>query len=176
MRTLLVDRDGTLIKEPADRRVDHIDKISFFPEIDDVCALLVKHNIDIILITNQAGIGEGRITESDFHHINDHIIDHITQQGVRIRDTYICPHRASDNCTCRKPEPELILRALKDYNIDPDDTYYIGDRDSDMLAGMRAGVKTILVETSSLSHTERVVEYKARNILEAVEYVVKQIK
>lgn len=176
MSILLLDRDGTIIKEPHDRRVDSLEKVEFFPELERACALLLEYNIDIVLITNQSGIAEGRISESEFHDINNYVVDYLTKQGVRVLATYMCPHQDSDNCTCRKPEPELILRVLSDYDINPHDTYYIGDRDSDVLAGMRASVKTILVETSSIARTERVIEYTARNILDAVEYVIKQNK
>jgi D-glycero-D-manno-heptose 1,7-bisphosphate phosphatase len=84
----------------------------------------------------------------------------------------VCPHKPEDNCDCRKPKPKLALQALRDFNLAPEKTYFIGDRQSDIMAGVNAGTKTVLVKTANVPVESSIADYTAPNLLDAVKYIM----
>src|SRR6185369_12559805 len=116
MKAILLDRDGTVIVDPPDERVDRIDRIKLFEDTIEALRYLAAHDFAVIFITNQAGIGEGRITHEQFEMIHDQVKAKLAPSGVTILQTYVCPHTPEDNCDCRKPKPKLILQAIHDFN------------------------------------------------------------
>ena len=171
MKAVFLDRDGTLIVDPPDLRVDSIAKIHLFPDVFKAMKRLAALDYGVILITNQMGIAEGRLTEEDFHRLNDIVIELLTPTGVKILKTYFCPHDPDDNCECRKPKPGMLLQAAKEFDIDMANSYTIGDRESDIQAGINAGTKTILVKTGNTPVTSKDATHTAADILEAIEYI-----
>jgi D-glycero-D-manno-heptose 1,7-bisphosphate phosphatase len=174
MKAIFLDRDGTLILDPPDLRVDSVLDIHVFPETLKAFKLLTTLDYGVIEITNQAGIGEGRITQAEFAQLNDKVLDVLESTGMKVLKTYMCPHLPEDNCACRKPQPTMILQAAKDYDIDLAQSWMIGDRESDIMAGVNAGTKTILVQTGNAPVVSVEATYTARSILEAVEYIAGQ--
>jgi histidinol-phosphate phosphatase family protein len=114
MNIIFLDRDGTIIRDPEDERVTSEEKIELFPDTIEALTYLAKHNFSVVLITNQAGISEGRITAEDFDRINNKVIELLKPSGVKILKTYMCSHGPDDKCDCRKPSPKMILEALKE--------------------------------------------------------------
>jgi D-glycero-D-manno-heptose 1,7-bisphosphate phosphatase len=171
MKAVFLDRDGTIIVDPPDERVDKIEKIQLFPQTLEALKLLAGLDFGVIIITNQAGIAEGRITEEEFKVINGKVLDMLKPTGIKILKTYMCPHGPDDNCDCRKPKPTMILQAAKDFDIDLAESYMIGDHLSDIMAGVNAGTKTILVQTGNTPETSEEATYTAANLLEAVRYI-----
>jgi len=171
MKAVFLDRDGTLIVDPPDLRVDSINDIHLFPDTLEALALLASLNFVVIEVTNQAGIAEGRIDRAEFETINNKVLEILESSGVKILKIYMCPHAPEDNCVCRKPKPYLLLQAAKDFDIDLAQSYLIGDRLSDIEAGINAGTKTILVQTGNVPVTSDKVTYTAANLLEAVQYI-----
>ncbi|HYH36151.1 MAG TPA: HAD family hydrolase, partial [Candidatus Saccharimonadales bacterium] len=143
MKAVFLDRDGTLVVDPPDLRIDSIAKIHLFPDVFKAMKRLAELDYKVILVTNQAGIAEGRLTEKDFHRLNDIVIELLAPTGVKILKTYFCPHAENGGCDCRKPNPTLLLEAAKEFGIDDmANSYSIGDRESDVQAGINAGTKT----------------------------------
>jgi D-glycero-D-manno-heptose 1,7-bisphosphate phosphatase len=171
MKAVFLDRDGTLIVDPPDLRVDSIEEIELFPDTIEAMRQLAKLDYGVVLVTNQAGIAEGRLTEDDFWQIENKVIEMLAPSGIKILKTYFCPHSPADNCQCRKPKPFMLLQAAKDLDIDLANSYTIGDRESDILAGQSAGTKTILVQTGNTPVTSTEATYTAANLLEAVRYI-----
>lgn len=173
MKTLLLDRDGTVIVDPADERVDKEEKIELFPDSIEALKYLADNGFEVILITNQAGISERRITLEDFERINNKVLEMLAPSGIKVLKTFVCPHGPNDNCICRKPKPKMILDAGEEFNLDLPNTYMVGDRVSDINAGINAGTKTVLVKTAT---NEVVVaeqaNYTAETLLDAVKYIV----
>jgi D-glycero-D-manno-heptose 1,7-bisphosphate phosphatase len=173
MNIVLLDRDGTIIKDPLDERVDREDKIELFPDSIEALKYLADNDFAIIIITNQAGISEGRINAQDFDRIHGKVLEMLASSGVKILKTFMCPHGPNDGCDCRKPKPTMILDAAKEFNLDLAKIYMVGDNISDIDAGINAGTKTVLVETAT---NKKVVAeqatYSAPNLLDAVKYVV----
>lgn len=175
MNVVFLDRDGTIIKDPPDERVDRIDKIELFPDSLEALKLLSTLDYGVIIVTNQAGIAEGRITNAEFEVINNKVIGLLEQSGVRILKTYMCPHVAADNCECRKPKPTMLLEAAKDFDIDLANSWIIGDHESDIKAGLGAGAKAILVKTANKPEDSEDATYTAPNLLEAIKHIGVQI-
>lgn len=172
MKVILFDRDGTVIRDPADERVDTEEKIELFPDTIEALKYLADHDYAIILITNQAGISEDRINTDDFERINTKVIEMLTPSGVKILKTFMCPHGPEDNCDCRKPKPTMLLEAIKEFDLNPSELYMVGDRESDINAGINAGTKTILVQTANVHVVADQATYTAPNLLDAVIYAV----
>lgn len=173
-KVVLFDRDGTLIIDPPDERVTNEDKISLFRDSIPALSLLAKNGYQVIIITNQAGISEARISISDFERINTEVIRRLTQSGVTILNTFMCPHGPYDACECRKPKPKMILDAARDYGLDLSKTYMVGDHRSDVLAGKAAGAMGILVETANRQDSAPEAKYVAKDLTAAIEYIIRQ--
>lgn len=173
MKIALLDRDGTIIQDPKDERVDSIDKIKLFPDTLEALNCLHTNGFSVIIITNQAGIAEGRIDEQNFNRIHNKVLDLLKPSGVKILKTFMCPHGPNDGCACRKPKPTMILAAAKEFGINLSEVYMVGDNISDIEAGINAGTKTILVETA---RNKKVVAdhatYTAPNLFDAVKHIV----
>ncbi|HKR81434.1 MAG TPA: HAD-IIIA family hydrolase [Candidatus Saccharimonadales bacterium] len=172
MKAVLMDREGTLIVDPPFDRVDALEKIRLLADTLAGLELLAKHGYGIIIITNQTNIVQGRITEQGFWDLHDEIIRLIEPSGINIFKTYVCPHNAEENCICRKPKPALLLNAIRDFDLTPGETFMVGDRDTDIIAGINAGTQTILVKTGK--HPTRSADacYIAENLLDAAKYIV----
>jgi D-glycero-D-manno-heptose 1,7-bisphosphate phosphatase len=171
MKAVFLDRDGTLIVDPPDFRVDRIAKLHLFPDVFKAMKKLAELEYEVFIVTNQAGIAEGRLSEDDFKRLNDVFIELIEPTGVRVRKTYYCPHAESAKCACRKPLPKLFFDASREFEIDLKHSWSIGDRESDIEAGKAAGTQTILVKTGNRPVESSKADHVAADILEAVEYI-----
>ena len=171
MKAVFLDRDGTVIIDPQDERVDELEKINLFPDSIEALKLLATLDYGVILITNQAGIAEGRLDEAGFELINNKVVELLEESGVKILKTYMCPHVAADNCDCRKPKPKMILDAAKDFDVDLASSYMIGDHQSDVTAGLQAGTKAILVKTANKPEDSDDATYTAPTLLDAIQYI-----
>lgn len=175
MNVVFLDRDGTIIVDPKDERVDSIEKIKLFPDSLDALKYLAENDFAVVLITNQAGIAEGRITEDDFWRIHDEVLRRLKPSGVKILRTYMNGEAAGPNATeWRKPGPKMLLKAAEELILDLADIYMVGDTESDIQAGNRAGCKGgVLVETAT---NKGVVSsdaaFSAPHLMDAVQYVV----
>ncbi len=171
MKVIFLDRDGTLNVDPPNEIVYSFDEIQLIPETLGAMKLLATLSYGVIIITNQCGIAKGKLTEADFHKFNNRIIEMLAPSGIKILKTYFCPHNSDGSCECRKPKPGMLLQAAKEFDIDLANSYMIGDRLTDVMAGKNAGTKTISVQTGLRPVDAGAADYNARNILEAVQYI-----
>ena len=93
MKTVFLDRDGTIIIDPDDLRVDGTDEIELFPDTIEALTYLADHDFNAVIITNQAGIGEGRFTEEEFWKIQNKVLEMLAPSGITILKTYMSPSR-----------------------------------------------------------------------------------
>jgi D-glycero-D-manno-heptose 1,7-bisphosphate phosphatase len=171
MRAVFLDRDGTInVGIPTYERVDSVDKVEILPGVLEGLSVLAKLDYGVFFVTNQAGLAEGLITLDDFNAINNRVMELIESSGIKIIETYVCPHGEKDNCDCRKPKPKLLIDAAKKYKIDLTASWMIGDRLSDIQTGTNAGTKTILVQTGSLLEAPEA-NHAAANLIEAIKYI-----
>jgi D-glycero-D-manno-heptose 1,7-bisphosphate phosphatase len=182
---IFLDRDGTLNEDPG--YLGDPDKVKLFPETGKALSILKNDlNFKLIVISNQSGVSRGLITKYAVESVNAKINELLEAYKVSIDAFYYCPYHpdfsSEEECSCRKPSPEMVFKAAKDFNIDLKGSYLIGDSASDMECGKNAGVKTILVRTgygndsfSTLQKENNFPTFVAKNILDACNYIMKDI-
>jgi D-glycero-D-manno-heptose 1,7-bisphosphate phosphatase len=143
---IFLDRDGVIIRNRSDY-VKSVAEVDFLEAATQALCQLAKAPADIVVVTNQSGVGRGLFSLKEAHRINAHVLDFIRGTGGRIDAFYICPHRPDEGCSCRKPAPGLLLRAAEERKLDLKRSVLIGDAESDLLAAKHAGVAGILVLT-----------------------------
>jgi D-glycero-D-manno-heptose 1,7-bisphosphate phosphatase len=144
---IFIDRDGVIIHNRAGY-VRAWEQVKLYPFAVPALARLCHSPYKLVIVTNQAAIGKGLVAPALVDAIHQHIVDCVRQGGGRIDGVFTCPHRAEDQCACRKPQPGLLLQAAQALNIDLRRSYIIGDALSDINAGRQAGVREcILVMT-----------------------------
>jgi D-glycero-D-manno-heptose 1,7-bisphosphate phosphatase len=172
MKAVFLDRDGTVtVGTPTYERVDSLDKVKLLPNTLAALKELAQLDYGVFFVTNQAGIGEGLITPAEFDAIHAKVLELIAPSGITILHSYVCPHSEQDTCDCRKPKPKLLLDAAKTYHIDLADSWMVGDRPTDVMTGVNAGVRSILVKTGAPTVQSDQALYTAPSLLEAVQYI-----
>ena len=174
MKVVFLDRDGTVIVEPRDKRVDSLEKVVLLPDTIEALSYLTKNEFKVIFITNQAGIAEGRLTEADFWEIHGEVLKRLRPSGVQVLKTYLNSEAPSSSASqWRKPGPNMLLQAATDYNLNLKDIYMIGDSLSDIQAANNAGCKGgILVKTGVQVTGSTRATYTALDLLDAIHFVV----
>lgn len=150
---VFLDRDGVL-NEDVDL-ITHRDQFRILPGVPEALSRLAQAGFQLIVISNQAVVARGMITEPELDELHEYLRTAITEQGgSRIEAFYFCPHHPNANlpeyrlvCTCRKPSPGMILQASRDHGIDLRSSFMVGDRITDIIAGSKAGCKTVQVTT-----------------------------
>ena len=137
-RALFLDRDGIVNIEK--NYVHQIKDFEFIPEVFETINLFQKHHFLIFIITNQAGIARGYYSESQYQTLTRWMLEQFTEKNISISRVYHCPHHPNENCQCRKPKPGMILQAQKEFNLNLKESYLIGDKESDIEAGIHAGI------------------------------------
>ena len=115
------------------------------PNIFDDLKKLVDNGFNIIIISNQAGIGRKKMSALDLKKIHEIMNAYLIHNGSSIMDIFYCPHDWDEGCFCRKPKAGLVFMALKKYNINLSKTYFIGDDIRDEVAAKNAGCKFLMV-------------------------------
>ena len=148
-KALFLDRDGVINVEK--NYVHRIEDFEFLPGIFGLCESACDLGFHLVVVTNQAGIGRGFYTESDFQHLTDWMLGAFRQRGIEIARVYHCPHHPTAglgafrrDCFDRKPHPGMLLRARDDLQLDLARSVLIGDKDSDIEAGQAAGVGNLI--------------------------------
>lgn len=185
MKAVFIDRDGVINKDPGGwtehSYVTKWEQFKFLPGALDALKSLNKNGIKVILISNQAGVGKGHFSRNELDAVTGKMIKEVRRAGGEIEAVYYCTHKKEDNCDCRKPNPGLIEKAVEKFDIDPAATYFIGDSEVDVIAGRRAGCKTIFVLSGKTSREDmgkwhEKPDYVFANLLEAAGWVLKKEK
>lgn len=180
-RAVFLDRDGTIIEH-----VDYVydrSQVKLIPRASEAIRLLNESGFKVIIITNQPGVARGYFTEETVREINNYIHECLAKEGARIDEAYYCPHHTegtieeyAKECDCCKPKPGMIERASHELSIDLEGSFVIGDRNTDVEAGDRAGCKTILLTGKDLLNNEEeittIADYVAPDLYEAVEWLI----
>ena len=143
-KSIFLDRDGVLNKNKDDY-VKNISELEIFPYISEPIKKLQSAGFKIIVITNQSAINIGLITKKHLNEIHEKIQSFLIQHNTKIDYFYYCPHTPAENCSCRKPKTGLLLKAIDDFSIDVNNSWFVGDRDSDIQAGQSVGCKTFKI-------------------------------
>lgn len=149
-KVVFLDRDGTINKRP--KRASYVEKPEDFvwmPGAIEAIKLLKKNGFIIFVITNQAGIARGKLTNEMLSKIHKKMQMDLLKYELYIDDVFYCPHSWNEGCFCRKPNPGMIFDAQKKYSLNLSKCYFIGDDERDMEAGMRAGCKCRMIDKNN---------------------------
>ncbi len=145
-KVIFLDRDGVINRKPP--KADYVkrwEEFEWLPGAKEALAALREKGYKVILITNQAGIARGLMTEDDLATIHARMTEGIRETGGDIEAIYHCPHGWDEGCECRKPKPGMLFQAQRDYGLDLSKVLYIGDDPRDVEAGNAAGCKMAVV-------------------------------
>lgn len=147
-KAVFLDRDGLINRQAAPHHYisDPVD-FEILPGVPEAIKRLNDAGYLTIMVTNQRGVARGMLTMEQVNTVHGYLQSEIAKHGAHIDAIYVCPH-ADGECICRKPDIGLFLMAEKDFDIDKRRSWMVGDSDTDVEAGKRYGVRTIL--TSSL--------------------------
>ena len=174
-RFVLLDRDGVINRRIIPGYVTAWEKFVFLPGALEALRLLNEKNYQVIVVSNQAGVGRGLMTAAGLNDITRRFVAEVDAHGGRVLGVYYCTHRAEEGCECRKPKPGLLRRAQAEHHFDFGRTFLVGDTESDLLAAHAAGCPAIMVSGTpvaaleKLPHAPRVT---VPNLLAAAEFVI----
>src|SRR5262249_38936824 len=119
-------------------------QVELLPEVIEGLLKLQDAGLALAVVSNQQGIGLGYFTSRDFIQVTQKVLQLLGPHGIRIAKVYFCPHSMGEECDCRKPKPGMILRAMSDFQMKPQQTFLLGDLPADLEAGAAAGVQAFL--------------------------------
>lgn len=181
---IFLDRDGTLNEERG--YINHIDRFILIPGVPKAVKLINDLGYLAIVITNQSGIARGYYDLARLKTYHNKLKKELSEAGAKLDAIYFCPHHPQGKvkkyaieCDCRKPKTGMIDQAIKDFEIDLEHSFLIGDRYRDILFGKKLNMKSILVKTGYgkgewefEKYTWKVQpDYVAENLLEAVNWI-----
>jgi D-glycero-D-manno-heptose 1,7-bisphosphate phosphatase len=181
---VFLDKDGTLI-EDLPYNVDP-SRIRFAPGAREAIRLLGEADAVLVIATNQSGVARGYFEEMELRAVEDHLAAEIAALGGRLAGFYYCPHIEPGEgvndfaraCDCRKPEPGMITRACTDLGLATDGAWFVGDAWMDVVAGKRAGCRTILVgpeaRLADRLPVDRRPDHAVDNLLEAARIILEE--
>ena len=171
-KIVFLDRDGVINKEVG--YLHKIEDFEFINGVFDACVYFQSLGYQLIIVTNQSGIGRGYYNENDFRIVNNWMLQQFKNQGINILDVFFCPHSPESTCDCRKPKPGMFNQANDKYNIDMKKSWMIGDKEADIQAANAADIEnTILVKSGHEIDEE---SSKAKFVLSSIEQVKTVIK
>ncbi len=183
---VFLDRDGTLNEDPG--YLKDASELKVFDGAGKALAgLREKFNYKLIVISNQSGVARGLMTVADVERVNEELNRILSSDGAPIDKFYYCTSHplfsGPGDADCRKPSPQMVLDAAKEFDIDLSKSYFIGDKMIDVECGRNAGCKTVLVRTgegevhiSTLQKENILPNFVALNIVEACKLIYDDIE
>ncbi|MER7015003.1 HAD family hydrolase [Saccharopolyspora sp. NPDC000359] len=170
MRTVFVDRDGTLNrKAPPGQYVTRWQDLVLLPGVAQAVRRLNRSGRQVIVVTNQRGVARGLMSQASLDAVHHRLRELVGQQGARLDAIYCCAH-AAGRCGCRKPQPGMLLAAAADRpGVDLADAVLIGDAETDVAAGRAAGVRTVRLAAAG---TRSAADHVVRDLPQAVEWIL----
>lgn len=169
---VFMDRDGTIIEDKG--YLKSPEDVAFYPNAVEAMIML-QENFDLFIVTNQNGISKGLITMENVKVVNAHILEFLEENGIKIRDVFVCPHKREEGCECIKPKPYFANLAAKNHGISLENSFSMGDHPHDMEFGINFGGSGLFVLTGHGTKHKDEIKYKSlifKDILEAAKYTV----
>jgi imidazoleglycerol-phosphate dehydratase/histidinol-phosphatase len=159
-KVLFIDRDGTLIKEPADEQIDRLEKLFFYPQVLSCLAKIsAELDYELVMITNQDGLGTSVYPENTFWPIHNFIIQTLENEGIIFEDQYIDRSFPEDNSPNRKPNTGLLTKYFSE-EYDLNNSFVIGDRLTDMELAKNLNAKGIFINNQTNLGVDEIVSDK----------------
>jgi heptosyltransferase-2 len=150
--TVFLDRDGTLNHDPG--YITSPGQFELFPGVPEALARLKRAGARLIVVTNQSGVARGFLSRDDLDAVHRKLKRLLEDAGAALDAIYFCPHHPDDGCECRKPNRGLIDQAVREWGMDLDRSYLIGDHIRDIELAKRIKARSILVTTGVVSPPE----------------------
>jgi len=144
--TVFLDRDG-VVNRNRDDYVKCWEEFEFLPGSLEALRMLASHSVRVIVVTNQSAVGRGIVSRETLDDIHRRMVAEVEAHGGRIDAILCCPHAPDEGCRCRKPQPGLLLEAIRRFRIDPAASCFIGDSLSDLKAAHAADLPFVMVLT-----------------------------
>ena len=144
-RVIFLDRDGTLNEEPPDEQVDALEKIRLMPRVVPALLELKRAGFELVVVTNQDGLGTPSLPQADFERAHRFILDLFASQGIEFDAVFVCPHFEHQKCECRKPATGLLREHLAANPIDLERSFMVGDRATDLAFAENLGIRAFRV-------------------------------
>ncbi|HYY92493.1 MAG TPA: HAD family hydrolase [Candidatus Dormibacteraeota bacterium] len=146
-KAVFLDRDGILNRERTDY-VKTPEEFEMLAGVEGPIRKMHERRYLMVVVTNQSAVGRGFTTLEILGRIHDKMLTELERLGCTVDGVYYCPHTPADDCSCRKPRPGLILKAVEDFGIDLAQSWLIGDKESDVEAARRAGCRGVIVPSN----------------------------
>lgn len=167
---IFLDRDGTINVDKGYSTSKQ--ELEFVPNaVEGLKKLWAK--FPLIIVTNQSGIARGLFTEKDYYEFKERMHRNLLYQGVYIAQEYFCPHLPEDNCKCRKPKTGMLEAAAEYFDLNLRECWMIGDKTTDILAGMNSFCRTIHVLTGKEKKSPVYANFFAKDMVEAADIILK---
>ena len=151
-KILFIDRDGTLIEEPADEQIDSFEKLKFVKGVfRNLAFIREKLDFKFVMVSNQDGLGTDAFPEDTFWPVHNFILQTLEGEGITFDDILIDPHFPEDNAPTRKPNTGLVEKYINDPDCDIAHSYVIGDRETDRTFARNIGCKSLILSNEGLS-------------------------
>ncbi|WP_068546858.1 D-glycero-beta-D-manno-heptose 1,7-bisphosphate 7-phosphatase [Thalassotalea crassostreae] len=175
-KALFLDRDGII-------NIDHgyvyqADQFEFVEGIFELCQHAQAKGFQIIVITNQSGIARGMYGEEQFLKLTDWMKKEFLERQVNITDVYFCPHHPTKGnehykitCDCRKPAPGMLIKAAKKHNINFSESFFVGDKVSDMQAAEAAGIENRILVSGKYGDDQAISALRLENVSSIIDHI-----
>ena len=148
-KAIFLDRDGIINVEIGDY-IKRFEDFTLIPHLGEALSLLKEKGYLFVVITNQGGLAKNLYSVDELDKMHHYLEEEMLKYDIHFEEIYYCPHHPdyNGNCLCRKPGSQMLEKAIARFNIDPSQSYFIGDKQRDVDAGNAVGVKGILVESN----------------------------
>ena len=151
-RILFIDRDGTLIEEPADEQIDAFEKLKFTKGVFRNLHFIREHtDFEFVMVSNQDGLGTDAFPEDTFWPVHNFILQTLESEGITFDEILIDPHFPEDNAPTRKPNTGLVEKYMNNPEYDIANSYVIGDRETDRQFAKNIGCKALILSDEGMS-------------------------
>jgi D-glycero-D-manno-heptose 1,7-bisphosphate phosphatase len=146
-KAIFLDRDGVINVERG--YTNRLEDFVILPDLIEVLQLFQQKGYLLIIISNQSGIAKELYTQAEVEVLHHYLLGELSKNNITISEIYYCVHHSDiSRCICRKPDSLFVEKALARFDIDATKSYFIGDKERDVEAGEKAGVKGILIEAN----------------------------
>ena len=151
-RLLFIDRDGTLIKEPADEQIDSFEKLEFVEGVFRNLGFIRKNlDFEFVMVSNQDGLGTDSFPEDTFWPVHNFILQTLKGEGIEFDNILIDRHFPEDNHPCRKPGTGMLTEYIDNPEYDLANSYVIGDRETDAQLAENLGCKALILGKDNIT-------------------------
>jgi len=171
-RAVFLDRDGVINRKAAEGGyVTCWEDFHFLPGVAEAISSLDRAGWSVIVVSNQRCVAKGLLTVAELEAIHQKMLEELARSGAKLDGIYYCPHDKEPPCSCRKPSHGMLLKPAQKHRITLPSSWLVGDSESDIEAGKRAGCRTVRIVADLIAETEGA-DCFARSLLEASERVL----